>query len=172
MRSLNEKIRSLSSDVFHYSNIRISPIHDDYDIWYAVVECKLAPGQEDLVNPAGFSIGRAYLHPESNIPCIIWNGNTRIGYIVLREWNRNEATSWSFYLSKEHQGYGYGRAAAKLAIQILLAAAPDTPIKLSTEKANHKAQQLYLDLGFHPTDELDGDDLVFIYRKEFTNDIP
>lgn len=83
MRSLNEKIRSLSSDVFHYNNIRISPIHDDYDLWYAVVQCKLAPGQENMVNPAGFSIGRAYLHPKSNIPCIIWNGETRIGYIVF-----------------------------------------------------------------------------------------
>ena len=172
MPSLKDKINSLSSDFFLHNNIRISPIRNDYDIWYAVVECKLAPGQEELVNPAGFSIGRAYLHPEGNIPCIIWNGDTRIGYIVLRQWNGGEANSWSYYLSQEHQGYGYGRTAAKLAIQILLAADPDTPIKLSTETANHKAQQLYLDLGFQRTDELDGEDLVFIYRKEFSNDIP
>ena len=172
MHTLKNKLDALASEIFIHNNIRISPIQDDYDLWYAVVECKLAPEQEDLVNPAGFSIGRAYLHPESNVPCIIWNGDTRIGYIVFREWNGEEANSWSFYLSQEHQGYGYGRAAAKLAIQILLTAAPDTPIKLSTEKANHKAQQLYLNLGFCRANELDGDDLVFIYRKEFTNDIP
>ena len=172
MSSLKDKIESLDNHIFLHNSIRISPIRDDYDLWYAVVECKLARGQEILVNPAGFSIGRAYLNPESNIPCIIWNGDTRIGYIVLREWNGNEANSWSFYLSQEHQGYGYGKAAARLAVQILLAAAPQTPIKLSTEKENHKAQQLYLDLGFQCTDELDGDDLVFVYRKEFSNDIP
>lgn len=172
MCSLKDKIIALNSNVLIQDSIRISPIQDDYDLWYAIMECKLAPGHEDLVNPAGFSIGRAYLHPESNVPCIIWNGDSRIGYIVLREWNGNEANSWSFYLSQEHQGRGYGKIAAQLAIQILLAAAPDTPIKLSTEKANHKAQQLYLDLGFQRTDELDGDDLVFVYRKESSNDIP
>ena len=172
MCSLKDKIIALDSNLLFQDSIRISPIQDDYDLWYAIMECKLAPGQEDLVNPAGFSIGRAYLHPESSVPCIIWNGDSRIGYIVLRKWNGNEANSWSFYLSQEHQGHGYGKIAAQLAIQILLAAAPDTPIKLSTEKANHKAQQLYLDLGFQRTDELDGDDLVFVYRKESSNDIP
>ena len=172
MSSLKERIASLESHIFIQDDIRIRPIQNDYDLWYAVVECKLKPEQIDFVNPAGFSIGRAYLHPERNVPCIIWKGDIRIGYIVLRECSDEGATNWSFYLSQEHQGYGYGKAAARLAGQILLAAAPQTPIKLSTEKENHKAQQLYLDLGFQCTDELDGDDLVFVYRKEFSNDIP
>ena len=172
MSLLKERIASLESHFFIQDDIRIRPIQNDYDLWYAVVECELKPEQLDFVNPAGFSIGRAYLHPESNVPCIIWKGDIRIGFIVLWECSDEGSTNWSFYLSQEHQGYGYGKTAAKLAVQILLAAAPNTPIKLSTEKSNYKAQQLYLNLGFRYTGELDGDDLVFEYRKEFSNDIP
>ena len=172
MDSLKERITSLESRIFIQDDIRICPIQDDYDLWYAVVECKLKPGQMDLVNPAGFSIGRAYLHPECNVPCIIWKGNTRIGYIVLRKWNGSAATSWSFYLSQERQGFGYGRTAAEIAIHILRAAVPDMPIKLSTERINLKAQKLYASLGFRHEGETDGNDLVFVYRKEFPNDIP
>lgn len=171
MRTLKEKIDVLPSSVFTKNNIHIRPIRDDYDLWYAVVECRLAPGQEDFVNPSGFSIGRAYLHPESNIPCIIWHGNNRIGYIVLRQWNGEEANSWSYYLSREHQGQGFGKAAAQLAIQILTTADPATPIKLSTEQANHKARRLYTSLGFHHEGELDGDDLVFVYGKGLSHDL-
>ena len=83
--NLKERIEALPDSAFSLDEIRILPIRDDYDLWYATVECRLAPGQEDFVNPAGFSIGRAYLHPEDHVPCIIWRGTCRIGYIVLRK---------------------------------------------------------------------------------------
>lgn len=162
--NLNAKIHALPDNVFSLEGIRISPIRDDYDLWYATVECHLAPGQEDFVNPAGFSIGRAYLHPEDHVPCIIWNGIRRIGFIVLRKWASNNATSWSYYLDAQYQGKGFGKSAARLAVQILKSAAPEQPIKLSTEKGNEKAQHLYRSVGFVLTDEIDGDDLVFIYE--------
>jgi diamine N-acetyltransferase len=144
--------------------ISILPIRDDSDLWYATVECRLAPGQEDYVNPAGFSIGRAYLHPEPNVPCIIWKDGIRIGYIVLRKWTGTCATSWSYYLDKDWQGQGYGKTAARLAVTILKTAVPEMPVKLSAEKDNMKAQNLYKSIGFLLSDEIDGDDLVFIHR--------
>lgn len=90
--NLREKIEALPGSVFSRDEIRISPIRDDYDLWYATVECRLAPGQEEFVNPAGFSIGRACLHPENHVPCIIWQGDCRIGYIVLCKWSDGSAT--------------------------------------------------------------------------------
>ena len=163
MNTLQKKITTLSPEVFSLNGISIRPIRDDWDLWYAVVECKLAPGQEEFVNPAGFSIGRAYLNPADNIPCIIWNGDTRIGYIVLRRWSDGTANSWSYYLDKDQQGNGYGKTAAQLAVQILKAAEPNMPIKLSTEAANEKAHRLYRFIGFRHLGEMDGDDLVFIH---------
>lgn len=164
MPSLKQRINSLSPDIFSMDGISILPIRDDSDLWFATVECRLAPGQEDYVNPAGFSIGRAWLNPEANIPCIIRRGSTRIGYIVLRKWTGDNATSWSYYLDIDWQGQGYGKTAARLAVKILKSAMPELPVKLSAEKDNMKAQNLYKSIGFLLSDEIDGDDLVFIHR--------
>ena len=165
MFSLKQNILALPPAVFCRGEISIRPIKDDYDLWYAVVECQLDAGQTDFVNPAGFSIGRAYLAPENNIPCIIWLNDTRIGYIVFRTWSGEPATSWSYYLDRAYQGKGFGKIAAQLAVQILRTAAPELPIKLSTEANNEKAQRLYRSIGFRHYGEMDGDDLVFEYKE-------
>ena len=164
MDTLKECFDRVPSEMRTLEGISIAPIRDDYDLWFATVECTLAPGQEDFVNPAGFSIGRAYLQPDRNIPCIIWQGSTRIGYIVLRKWVGSEATSWSYYLDRDFQGQGYGKTAARLAVKILKTAMPELPVKLSAEKDNTKAHRLYESVGFLRTGETDGDDLVFRYE--------
>lgn len=161
--SIRQKLHALPEGVFSLDGLVIREIWDDGDLWYAAVECTLAPGQEDLVNPAGFSIGRAYLHPEANVPCVIClESGERIGFMIFRDWlGAGTAYSWSYYLDKNWQGRGYGKKAAELAVRILKAADPAMPIKLSTEQANEKAQQLYAGIGFRKLEELDGDDLVF-----------
>ena len=156
-----ESISSLPEEFFTDSSIHIRPIQDDYDIWYATVECTLLPGQRENVNPAGFSLGRAYLNPKNHLPCIIWKDNKRIGFILLCRWSDGSANSWSYYLDHSYQGQGYGRAAALLAIRILKAAEPTMPIKLAVEQSNKKAQSLYRSIGMQENGEMDGDDLVF-----------
>ncbi len=96
-----------------------------------------------MVNPAWFSIGRAYLFREDNYPCIICTKQGQpIGFIDLTRWlGQGDAYSWSFYIDRDHQG--------------------KKPIKLATEQSNEKAQQLYTSLGFRQLAELDGKDLVF-----------
>ncbi len=161
MKTLKESLTSLPEDLFTDGSIRICPIQNDYDIWYATVECTLLPNQEACVNPAGFSLGRAYLHPENHLPCIIWKNNERIGFILLCRWSDGGANSWSYYLDQKYQGQGYGRAAAGLAINILKAAEPTMPIKIAVEQENIKAQAHYCSIGMQKNGEMDGDDLVF-----------
>lgn len=162
--SFADKVKTLSPEVRSSERLFIRPIETDDDLWYAVVECRLMPGQEDYVNPAGFSIGRAYLAPRDNLPCVICkHGGERIGYILFRKWlGEGEAFNWSYYLDRDFQGLGYGKESARLAVKILKTVDPQVPVKLSTEVANVKAQQLYSSIGFVRTDELDGDDLVFV----------
>lgn len=162
--SFSDKVKSLPEDAWRSETVSIRRIENDDDLWYAVVECKLNPEQEDYVNPAGFSIGRAYLAPQNNVPCVICKSDgERIGYIVLRKWlGKDVSFDWSYYIDRSFQGLGYGKAAAKLAVKILKAVDPQMPIKLSTEVANVKAQKLYCSIGFEKSDELDGDDLVFV----------
>ena len=163
--SFADKLKSLPEDIWRSETLQIRSIEDDDDLWYAVVECRLAPGQEDYVNPAGFSIGRAYLAPHDNLPCVICKSDgERIGYLVFRKWpGEGEAFNWSYYIDGSFQGLGYGKAAARLAVKLLKAVDPQMPIKLSTEALNVKAQKLYSSIGFVRSEELDGDDLVFVY---------
>ena len=164
-RSIAQQLKTLQADYWRSDIVSIRPIANDDDLWYATVECRLFQEQEDLVNPAGFSIGRAYLHPEDNVPCIICGKDEQsIGFIIFRKWlgPGDEAFNWSYYIDKDSQGLGYGRAAAELAVKILKAVNPDIPIKLSTEVYNSKAQRLYESIGFVKSDEMDGDDFVFV----------
>lgn len=163
--TFSERLKALPADIWKSDMVSIRPISNADDLWYATVECRLAPGQEDLVNPAGFSIGKAYLNPADNLPCLIYNKEKQpVGYILLRKWLDPSLIgfSWSFYIDKDSQGKGYGRAAARLAIQIFKTLAPHIPIKLSTAQDNDKAQRLYESLGFVKSDEKDGDKFVFI----------
>ena len=164
LTSFAGKVRTLPPDAWNSERLFIRPIQDDNDLWYAVVECKLHSEQKDYVNPAGFSIGRAWLAPEDHVPCVICKKDgERIGYIVFRTWlGEGAAFNWSYYLDRDFQGLGYGKEAAKLAVTILKAVDPQTPIKLSTEVANAKAQRLYTSIGFVKSEELDGVDLVFV----------
>lgn len=163
--TFSERLRQLPSSTWKSETVRIRPISNDQDLWYAIVDCKLAPGQEEFVNPAGFSIGRSYLNPADNLPCLIYDKNDQpIGYILLRKWFDpvHIGFSWSYYIDRDSQGKGYGRAAAKLAVQILKAIGPHIPVKLAAEQDNYRAQKLYESVGFVKSDEMDGDDFVFI----------
>ncbi len=161
--SIRADLEKLPDECFENGQVKICPISTEADLIYAGYECQLAEEQRELVNPFWFSIGRAYLFREDNYPCIIYNEhNEPIGFINLNRWlGKGEAYSWSFYIDRNHQGKGYGKHAAKLAIGILKTANPEKMIKLSTEKCNLAAQGLYRSLGFKLLDEQDGDDLVF-----------
>ena len=161
--SLRTALERIEGDLWSNERVCFRPLKTEADLIYATMECQLSKEQEDMVNPAWFSIGRAYLFREDNCPCIICTAQGQpVGFIDLSRWlGRGDAYSWSFYIDRDHQGKGYGKSAARLAIRLLKAADPAKPIKLATEQSNEKAQRLYASLGFRQLAELDGDDLVF-----------
>ena len=161
--SLRFALEHVNDAVWHGERVCIRPIKTQEELAYAIFGCRLDEEQKELVNPAGFSIGRAYLFPDDNVPCLICNENGKpIGFISLCKWQGiGDAYSWSYYIDKESQGKGYGRDTAVVAIRILKAADHLKPIKISTELCNEMAQRLYLSLGFQRLPELDGDDIVF-----------
>lgn len=161
--SIRTDLELVASASWSDEHVCIKPMETQDDLVYALFACQLTEEQTDLVNPAGFSIGRAYLFREDNLPCLIYNEQKEpIGFINFSRWlGQGDAYSWSYFIDKNQQGKGYGRSAAQMAVRILKAANPAKPIKLSTEKNNEKAKRLYTALGFRLLSELDGDDLVF-----------
>lgn len=181
--NLRQRLSELPKESFYTEKVFFREINSDDDLAIAVCELTLPPEQQDFVNPAGFSIGRAYLFPNDNVPYLIYakeqGKEIPIGFILLRfscntedkrSWRyystRPPRTNWSYFIVPEHQGKGYGRLSAQLAIRILTQAASEYPIELTTEQSNLKAQKLYQKLGFEKADELDGDDLVFLYNSD------
>lgn len=161
---LYAELENLPADAFTNGSVSFRAIKTEDDLAYAIFDCELDEAQKELVNPAGFSIGRAFLRPEDNYPCVILDAKgDRIGFINLCVWlgGGEKCYSWSYYIDIQQQGKGYGKSAAALAIRLLKSANAQKKIKLSTEEGNGKAQKLYLSLGFSLLDELDGDDLVF-----------
>ena len=161
--SLRAALERVEEGLWSNERVCFRPLRTEADLIYATMECQLSKEQEEMVNPAWFSIGRAYLFPEDNCPCIICTAQGQpVGFISLTRWlGQGDAYSWSFYIDRDHQGKGYGKSAARLAIRLLKAADPTKPIRLAAERSNEKAQQLYTSLGFRQLAELDGDDLVF-----------
>ena len=89
----------------------------------------------------------------------------RVGFISFRKIVLNKkGFNWSFYLDKNYQNKGLGRATAECAIKTLQKLDSNMPIFLTTEQNNELAQRLYIYLGFKKADFLDGDDLVFVYE--------
>ncbi len=160
--TLREALEGVSETMWSDGQVSIRPIRTEADLIYATMDCQLTEEQKDLVNPAWFSIGRAYLFRDDHVPCLICADGQPVGFLSFGKWlAQGDAWSWSFYMDRDHQGKGYGRRAAQLAIRILKTAAPAKPIKLAAERDNERARRLYLSLGFQLLPELDGDDLVF-----------
>ncbi len=161
--SFRTKLEKLDEKYWRNDKVSIKPLKTMDDLIYAGYECRLTKEQKDMVSPFWFTIGRAYLFAEQNYPCIIYNEHSvAIGFINLCEWIGTGTFSWSFYIDKDHQGKGYGKSSAALAVEILKRIDSNMLIKLSTEQSNIKAQRLYASLGFVKSDELDGDDLVYV----------
>ena len=161
--SLRTSFYILPAEALVGDGVSFRPIRTEADLAYAIFDCQLTREQWDFVNPAGFSIGRAYLHPEDHYPCLILNeAEEPVGFIDLDRWlGQGTAFHWSYYIDRDRQGKGYGRRAAQLAVRIFRTVDPEMTIKLSTEASNQKAQTLYRSLGFRQLEEMDGDDLVF-----------
>ena len=161
--SFFDRLSSLPNSSFSNETVLFRHIESEADLAYAIFGCKLPEEQQGLVTPASYSIGRAYIHPMDNYPCIICTLEGRpIGFINLLRWlGIGTGVTWSIYIDEEEQGKGYGKAAARLATQILKTTFPEETLKLSVVEANTRARALYLSLGFQLLDELDINDLVY-----------
>jgi len=106
--SLRENLEKLEEKYWHNDIVSIRPMKTEAEFIFAAYECKLSKEQQDLVNPAWFSVGRAYLAPEDNLPCLIYCEDRPIGFICFSKWlAEGDAYSWSYFIGSEHQGKGY-----------------------------------------------------------------
>ena len=163
---IRKSIGTLKEEAFESDRMLFKPLEDERDLW-SMGDLYLPEEQADLVNPLWFSLGRAYIKPHENLPCLILskNDNKLIGFIQLCRFLgcEEESVTWSLFIIPEYQGKGYGKESVMLATEILRAAFPELKIKVAVEQANIRAQGIYNSLGLSFTGEMDGTDFVFAY---------
>ena len=59
--SLRKELERLPEECWQNECVKIKPILTQEDLLYATYGCQLIAEQQELVNPAWFSIGRAYV---------------------------------------------------------------------------------------------------------------
>ena len=116
--SLRSDLEKVSGEFWQNGFVSVRPVKTQADLVYAAYECRLTDAQKEMVNPGWFSIGRAYLFPEDNYRCVIENERKEpFGFICLCKWlGSGDAYSWSYFIDVDHQGKGYGKQTALLAL--------------------------------------------------------
>jgi diamine N-acetyltransferase len=126
----------------------------------AVVALTVTPEQEDFVSANLYSIAEAYLEPTWT-PLAIYAGDDLVGFAMF---GRDDETGrwWimRIMIDPQHQGKGYGTAALRLLIDLMVARHGCDEIFLGYAPANDVAGRLYARMGFVPTGEIMGSEIV------------
>jgi diamine N-acetyltransferase len=127
----------------------------------AMLALKLRAGQERFVASPAKSIGASYVREAGDnyryTPMVICAGPRVVGYITVVCDAATDDDYWidDIMIDADHQGCGYGRAAAIEAVRGILAAQPRCrAIKLTCFRTNTVAQGLYRSIGFRETGTL------------------
>jgi len=126
-----------------------------------VLNLTLHPGQEKFVADNIKSIANAYVEP-TFVQLAVYAGDDLVGFAMYGQHPKTGAW-WVIRLmiDRKHQGKGYGRAAMEALIETMAERVGCEEIVTSFVAANTVAANLYVSLGFRPTNEIeDGEPLV------------
>jgi diamine N-acetyltransferase len=126
----------------------------------AVVELTVAPEQADFVSPNLYSLAEVAIEP-SWTPLAIYAGDDLVGFALFGR--DDETGQWwimRYMIDVQHQGRGYGTAALPVLIDLMVERHGCGEIFLGYEPSNDVAERLYARMGFVPTGEMVGGEIV------------
>lgn len=131
--------------------------------------CKLQvrPDQEQLVSPVAWSLAEAYAQPEIAWPRLIFDGDQLVGFLMgffLIRWNPDDPDDirsglWRLNIAAAQQGRGYGRFAVESVCEEACRRGL-TRVTTTWEPGERGPERFYLRLGFRPTGEESGGQVV------------
>jgi diamine N-acetyltransferase len=126
----------------------------------AVIELTVTPKQVDFVSPNLYSLAEASIEP-SWTPLAIYAGDDLVGFALF---GRDDETGrwWimRYMIDAQHQGRGYGTAALPMLIDLMVERHSCGEIFLGYDPGNDVAERLYARMGFVPTGEMVGGEIV------------
>ena len=128
-------------------------------IW-AVMGVEVAEDQQHLVAPTAMSIAEAYFEPKAWFRAI-YADDQPVGFIMLfDDPDAPKYYVWRLLIGADHQRKGYGRAAVGHLIDYVRTRPGATELRVSWVPGPGSPEPFYLDLGFEPTGEMDGREVV------------
>ena len=121
---------------------------------------QMMPGQEKMVAPNAISIAQAHFNKKAWFRGI-YADNTAVGFVMLYDdKGKPEYFLWRLMIAGPHQGKGYGRQAMLKLIDYVKGRPGATELIASYVPIPGGPWPFYQSLGFMPTGEMDGDEVV------------
>jgi len=121
---------------------------------------QMMPGQEKMVAPNAISIAQAHFNKKAWFRGI-YADDTPVGFVMLYDnKDKPEYFLWRLMVAGPHQGKGFGRQAMLKLIEYVKGRPGATELKASYVPIPGGPEQFYSSLGFEPTGEMDGDEVV------------
>jgi len=125
-----------------------------------VIELAVMPEQADFVASNLYSLAEAAIEPNWT-PLAIYAGEDLVGFA---QFGRDDETGrwWlmRYMIDAQHQGRGYGTAALPMLIDLMIERHGCGEIFLGYSAGNDVAERLYARMGFVPTAEVEGGEIV------------
>ena len=137
----------------------------------AVIALAVTPEQAGFVAPNLYSIAEASIEP-TWMPLAIYAGDDLVGFA---QFGRDDRTGrwWimRFMIDAQHQGRGFGTAALRLLIYLMVERHGCDEIFLGYAPGNVVAERLYARMGFAPTGETPGGEIVARLDVKIVSDV-
>ncbi|MFE7662512.1 GNAT family N-acetyltransferase [Streptomyces celluloflavus] len=134
----------------------------------AACRLKVRPDQEGFVAPVAWSLAEAYAQPGIAWPRLIFDGEQLVGFVMgffsVRFHpddpdDRLRSGLWRLNIAAGQQGRGYGRFAVESVCEEVRRRGL-TRVTTTWEPGERGPEGFYLGLGFRPTGEKSGDQVV------------
>jgi diamine N-acetyltransferase len=121
---------------------------------------QVAPDQRRFVAPNAVSFAEAHYEPKTWYRAVYADGQP-VGFAMLSiETATPEYHLWRFMIDGRFQGRGYGRAAIGLIVEHVRSLPNARELLVSWVPGDGSPEPFYLGLGFVPTGEIDGGEVV------------
>jgi len=127
---------------------------------FLMLSRQMMPGQDKMVAPNAISIAQAHFNDKAWFRGIYAN-DTAIGFVMLYD-DPDKPTYylWRLMIAGPYQGKGFGRQAILRLIDYVKGRPGATELKASYVSIPGGPGPFYQSLGFEPTGEMDGDEVV------------
>jgi len=136
------------------------------DNFQAVIDMKRPEG-ETYVMPTVLSLAQAWLRRDEGRvhPFTIYDDDRLVGFMLLDEVpDRRHLIIWRILFPNENMNKGYGSAAIAKVLSLARESGKFDTVSLNCNPNNSIAKHVYEKMGFRPTGEVEGDEIIMGQR--------